>query len=71
VDRLKPHTGQERVEVATPPRRGRPLGTGGRDDSPLVRLGWGGAVVAADCGKSSEKSANVYTVIISLIKLFS
>jgi hypothetical protein len=42
VDRLKPHTGTGPVEAATPPRRGRPPGTGGGRASPADSSGGGG-----------------------------
>jgi hypothetical protein len=34
ADRLKPYVGAEKPAVAQPPRRGRPPGTGGREQSP-------------------------------------
>jgi hypothetical protein len=34
IDRLKPHVGADQPEVAVPPKRGRPPGTGGRGQPP-------------------------------------
>jgi hypothetical protein len=69
VDRLKPHTGTGPVEAATPPRRGRPPGTGGGEVSPLDSSGGGGTCSDRWHVFLCKKSASFNVMLMSLIKL--